>query len=706
VPPNFLQITLLPLYKYSYTDMHKHTNRLINESSLYLQQHAHNPVNWYPWGEEALQKAKTENKIILVSIGYAACHWCHVMERESFENETVAAQMNQHFINIKIDREERPDIDHIYMDAVQAIAGNGGWPLNVFLTPDGRPFYGGTYFPPVRAYNRSSWMEVLDAIQKAWQQRAHEVESQAENLLNHLQQANDFARLATGENNFTKENCKQAAAAILQQADGIWGGFGKAPKFPQIFVIGYLLQYHHYTGDAPALQQALLSVDKMLDGGIYDHVGGGLARYSTDEEWLAPHFEKMLYDNALLLSVLADCYMLTRSNKYETAIRHIIGFLQREMQHPDGGFYAALDADSEGVEGKFYVWNRNDIEFILGDDTNIFCERFDVTEAGNWEHVNILRKKQTEAAFAQANGITVPALEAFEDKCLRQLLTARNSRVRPATDDKILLGWNALLITGLCKTAAALADNEILQIAVNNMQFLVAKFKIIPQGSALWHTYKNGQAKVAAFLDDYAYYIEACLHLHELTAKEEYLIDAASTTTFVIDNFSSDDDKGFLYYTHKNQQDVILRKKELYDGATPSGNSVMAGNLFYLSVILDKKEWYKVAEKMSYCLTHAITKYPSSFGNWASLLLKQSYGVHELVVIGPEHDTLRSRLMQQYLPGKVVQSAVAASDKYPMLAGKTPNGGTLIYWCRQYSCKLPVDNVEELLILMNNEIKK
>ncbi len=380
--------------------MHKFTNKLVNETSPYLLQHAHNPVNWYPWNEEALELAKKENKPILVSIGYSACHWCHVMERESFEDEATAGIMNDHFVNIKIDREERPDLDHIYMDAVQAMTGSGGWPLNVFLTPEGKPFYGGTYFPPKRAFNRASWQEVLAGVHEAFTQRRNEIDSQAENLTEHLTQSNSFGISSPSETNFfTKEKSNEAFENIMKNADKVWGGFGRAPKFPQSFVIQYLLRFFHVNGNNEALDQALLSIDKMIDGGIYDQVGGGFARYSTDTEWLAPHFEKMLYDNALLISVISEAYQLTQNERYKEIIEETIEFIRREMMNSQNGFYAALDADSEGEEGKFYVWNFDEVKELLKDDATVFCDFFDISPNGNWERKNILRRKKTKEVF-------------------------------------------------------------------------------------------------------------------------------------------------------------------------------------------------------------------------------------------------------------------------------------------------------------------
>jgi len=682
---------------------HQFTNRLINESSPYLLQHAHNPVDWYPWGEAALQKAKSQNKVILVSIGYAACHWCHVMERESFENETVAKQMNDNFVNIKIDREERPDLDHIYMDAVQAISGSGGWPLNVFLTPDAKPFYGGTYFPPVRAFNRSSWPEVLQSITQSWNEKKHEIEAQAENMMAHLQQANSFGHLSSPPNTgiFTKENAALITDNILKQADTEWGGFGKAPKFPQTFTIQYLFQYYHYTGHKEALQQALLSVDKMMEGGIYDHAGGGFSRYSTDNEWLAPHFEKMLYDNALLINVLCDAYQLTGEKKYEKVIRQTIAFIRRELTDADGGFYAALDADSEGEEGKFYVWDKKEIISILGEDAALVGTFFDVTEKGNWEGKNILRIVKDIDLFTKEKGLVKEDFESKINDGLEKLLAARNNRLRPQTDDKILLGWNALMITALCRASAALNDSSYKDTAITAMQFIQEKFRKEQPAGAFFHTYKKHRAKYPAFLDDYAYLIQACIQLQEITSDTGYLDTAAELTHYVIENFM-DDSSGYFFFTHKEQADIILRKKEVYDGATPSGNSIMAENLFTLSLLLDNKNWHEIAEKITNSLGNAIIRYPTSFGIWASLLLKNTLGINELVITGDQFELLRNELLQQYIPGRILQAAREENRKYPMLIAKNYGKSPCIYLCKQYQCNAPVFSVKELL----KQIKK
>ena len=676
----------------------KHTNHLIHETSPYLLQHSHNPVNWYPWGEEALQKAKEEDKPILVSIGYAACHWCHVMEKESFEDESTADMMNEYFINIKIDREERPDLDHIYMDAVQAMTGSGGWPLNVFLTPEKKPFYGGTYFPPARAYNRASWKEILEGVHKGFHEKRNEIDSQAENLTGHLLSSNAFGIQKPGASSsiFSDEQLQVIATKLLANADTEWGGFGKAPKFPQSFSIQYLLRHHHFTKDEASLRQALLSLDKMIDGGIYDQIGGGFARYSTDNEWLAPHFEKMLYDNALLISVLSEAYQLTKNPKYANTIRHTLSFITREMLSEENGFYSALDADSEGVEGKFYTWSKQEIDAILGEDAPLFNNYYDVTENGNWEHTNILWVTRSAEEFALTHGLTT---KVWEEKLLiarEKLMAQRDQRIRPLLDDKILLGWNALMVTAFAKAYAALGDTAYRKMAIQNMAFLESKFR---QEDGSWHhTYKNGVARIPAFLDDYAYLIQSYIHLQEITGDGEYLIKAKNLTHWVITHFE-EAETGFFFYTHSLQTDVIVRKKEVYDGAVPSGNAIMAGNLLYLSIVFDIPEWRERSHGLVSSLSNAITGYPSSFGVWALSVQLITKGILEIAIIGQHAKEFLCPVLERFIPNKIVQAGETKSLIFPLLAGKTEGkeGQTAFYLCENYACKAPFLTIETLL---------
>jgi uncharacterized protein len=700
-----------------------HTNELINETSPYLLQHAHNPVNWFPWGDAALKKARDENKAILVSIGYAACHWCHVMERESFEDEATAVIMNDHFVNIKIDREERPDLDHIYMDAVQAMTGSGGWPLNVFLTPEGKPFYGGTYFPPQRAFNRASWKETLENVAEAFMQRRHEVNAQAENLTEHLLQSNSFGLQKSTEADeiFLRHKIDEACQNILTAADKEWGGFGKAPKFPQTFSIQFLLRYSYTQslepGNIPsplelvppvqeegkgedALQQSLLSLDKMIAGGIYDQIGGGFSRYSTDTEWLAPHFEKMLYDNALLISVLSEAYQLTKKEKYKEVIEETMEFVQRELLHPDKGFFAALDADSEGVEGKFYVWNEKEVKDILRNDAAVFSQYYDVTEKGNWEHSNIFRVRKSIEKVAAEKNIPVKELKEIIKSSGKKLLAVRSKRIRPQLDDKIILGWNALMNTACSKAFSATGNEAYRQLATDNMNFLLKKL-IAADGKAFHHTWKNEIAKYPAFLDDYAFLIQALIQLQEVSADTKWLMKAKSLTDLVIENFS-DTETPFFFYTPAGQQDVIVRKKEMYDGAVPSGNSIMADNLYRLAILFDKNDWKQRGLDMVSSIGKAITKYPNSFGNWASLLQEIVSGTNEIAVVGKDFSKIHHEILGKYIPHKVLMVAATTNNSFPLLAEKKAVSSTTIFLCRNYTCQKPVFSANQLMWLINS----
>lgn len=677
-------------------------NQLIYETSPYLLQHAHNHVQWYPWGDEALQKAIAEDKPILVSIGYAACHWCHVMERESFEDAATAAIMNKHFINIKIDREERPDLDHIYMDAVQAMAGSGGWPLNVFLTPGKKPFYGGTYFPPKPIVNRASWQQVLTAVADAFANKRAAIEEQANGLTNHLYQSNNFG-IQDAEQIINIEQMDVACDNLLQQADAMWGGFGGAPKFPQTFSIQFLLRYANIEkkknaekADA-ALAQALLSVDKMIDGGIYDQLGGGFARYATDAEWLAPHFEKMLYDNALIVAALSEAYQITKNEKYSTAIAETLAFTERELMHPANGFYAALDADSEGEEGKFYVWSLEEIQEILGDDATVFCDYYNISKNGNWEGKNILRVLEPLPLFAGNRQYEISNLELLLKNCRQKLLLAREKRIRPALDDKIILSWNALMNTAYSKAFAATGNEQYKETAIANMLFLTSAFE--DSEGTLHHVWKNDTAKYPAFLDDYAALIQALLQLHRITANTDWLLKAQRYCQKVMDDFT--EEKGYFYYTPAQQADVIVRKKEVYDGAVPSGNSLMAQNLLELGLLFDEPDWTARAHKMINGMSAVAVKYPTSFGVWLSALYQLITGTKEIVLIG-NYETALQQLLSQPLPFAAMMAAPAADKRFPLLQNKTTHEPLAIFLCENYACRQPVSSINDLLKQLQN----
>jgi uncharacterized protein YyaL (SSP411 family) len=668
-------------------------NNLINETSPYLLQHAHNPVNWYPWGEEALNRSIAEDKPILVSIGYAACHWCHVMEKESFEDDATAELMNDRFINIKIDREERPDLDHIYMEAVQAISGSGGWPLNVFLTPDKKPFYGGTYFPPQPVHNRASWKDVLTGVSDAFKNRRKEIDSQAESLMNHLEASNNFGIQASGVPSgkiFSGDELKEMCENVLKTADPVHGGFGRAPKFPQTITIRFLLHHYFYTNNEKALQQACISLDKMIDGGIHDHLGGGFARYSTDEIWLAPHFEKMLYDNAFLVTVISEAYQLTSNSKYLDAITSTLDFVERELMSPEGGFYSALDADSEGVEGKYYVWTRREIESILGEDAALFNKYYNITDKGNWEHTNILHVTLPAEEFARNNNIELDQLKKLLERSKQKLLLERSKRIRPMTDDKILLGWNAMMNTAYCKAFAATGNEKYRMLAVKNMEFLTEKFSKGTSGE-FYHTYKN-EARYPAFLDDYSQLIHSLIHLQEITSDTSYLEKVKTLVKWCIDHFN-EPETSYFYFTNDQQQDVVIRKKELYDGAVPSGNSIMAWNFYYSGVVFDNADWRERAVSMCSGIKEVVQKYPGSFGIWAIVMQALSKGVPEIAIVGGNLDTVLKEILRIFIPFRIIQSSPSETKEYPLLAGKPSSLMPKIYLCKDYSCQTPVNEV-------------
>ncbi|HVY73887.1 MAG TPA: thioredoxin domain-containing protein [Puia sp.] len=667
-------------------------NRLAQSSSPYLLQHAENPVDWFPWGDEAFAKARIEDKPVLVSIGYSACHWCHVMERESFEDAGVAEIMNRHFVNIKVDREERPDLDHIYMEAVQALTGQGGWPLNVFLTPEGKPFYGGTYYPPADVYNRPSWRNILQRIAEAYRNQRMGIFQQADNLTAHIARTNSLGVIQDASSfSFGKEQCETAFENLMKTADMRYGGFGAAPKFPQTFSIRFLLQHFFYTRNETALTQACLSLDSMIYGGINDQLGGGFARYSTDAEWLAPHFEKMLYDNALIIMAMAEAYQLTGKTHYREAILRTVEFLLRELYYPEGGFESALDADSEGEEGKYYVWEKEETDRLLGDLAPAFSRYYDISEEGNWEGKNILRVK--DPGVLEDPGMMGHARDI--------LLKARQGRIPPRKDDKILLGWNALAITAFCKAYAALGLEELKATALTSIEFLENRF----QGSGIYrffHSFKKGQAAIPAFLDDYANLIECYIQLQEITGNTIWLKKASGLTDWVIAHFG-DPETPYFFYTHEDQDDVIVRKKEVYDGAVPSGNAIMAANLLYLGIAMNRPEWKKRSAELCNGMSPLMLKYPGSFGIWATLLNAFSYGMNEIVLGGggADQETKHREFLARFIPNRVFQLTSSDEGDFPLLRNKPVSGTAQFFLCRDYACQQPVKELNELLGLLN-----
>jgi uncharacterized protein len=675
------------------TSENKKANRLIHATSPYLLQHAHNPVDWFEWGTEALQKAREENKPILVSIGYSSCHWCHVMERESFENNSLASLMNEHYICVKVDREERPDVDHVYMEAVQAMGINGGWPLNVFLTPDQKPFYGGTYFPP------QAWAQLLQNISTAWQTKRNEIQSSAEELTKIISTA-DNRHFNAASNTSLSESLGKIYGHFENKFDTTWGGLQKAPKFimPSVWLL--LLRYYHLTNSNAALQHINLTLTKILDGGIYDHAGGGFARYSVDAEWFVPHFEKMLYDNAQLISLYAEAFLVTQNPDYKRAVYETFDWLNREMTNAEGGFYSALDADSEGVEGKFYSWTKVELERVLGEDAALLVDYYGATDEGNWEHgQNILKRVYPENFFLKKHTLDENEWRDKLTTCKRKLLTARNERIPPALDDKILAGWNAMTICGLVDAYQAFDDGVLLEAARRNIQFIEDH---VAEGERVYRSFKNQRSPVEGFLEDYAWLIKAYLKLYQADFTETWLNKSGVMMDYVIANFFDHED-GLFFFTSRSAEKLIARKKELFDNVIPASNSIMAMNLHHLGILLDRPEWKTMADQMISRLSKLIITEPNYMSNWGIAFAELQSTLAEVALIGMDAIHFKNKINRHYLPFSIF-SGTETSSTLPLLKEKTAlNNRTTIYVCRNYSCRQPMQEVEEAVHLILNK---
>lgn len=669
----------------------KKPNLLIHETSPYLLQHAYNPVQWHPWSEEVFRLSKEQDKPVLISIGYSSCHWCHVMERESFENDDIAALMNEYFINVKIDREERPDLDAIYMEAVQAISGSGGWPMNVFLTPDKKPFYGGTYFPPAPMYNRLSWPQVLMNIHHAWINKKDDIEEQAKSLTEHISKENIFVSKDANGFNFDQAYLKTITTHILAQADMQNGGFGTAPKFPQTYCIRFLLASNFLQENESAKNAALTALDKMLQGGIYDHAAGGFSRYATDTEWLIPHFEKMLYDNALLLSALAEAYQVTKAPHYSIAIRETFNFLQREMKSADGVFYSAIDADSEGEEGLFYLWTKEEFTHVANDSDGVLATYFGVSENGNFEGKNILNTPVSFENFCAENHLDKHAFRHRIATTKNLLVQARSNRQRPLTDDKILLGWNALLLTSFCKIYGATGEVDYRAAALQLYEDISLHLKT---QDGMKHQSKASAANEnTAFADDLAYWIEALLELHKVTANEKFLYEAKEYTSFTEKHFS-DGQNVYFFFTQSKSKDVLFRKTELYDGATPSANSIMCKNLNYLGWLFDNNRWKDRSLKMLNGVAGSVTKYTTSFSSWALASLFLVAGANQIIYSAANLENEILIANKVFFP-PVLLIPVGPETTVPLMIGKHL-GDTNYYLCREFTCFAPVNSAAEI----------
>ncbi|MCS6795895.1 MAG: thioredoxin domain-containing protein [Raineya sp.] len=679
-------------------------NALANETSPYLLQHAHNPVNWYPWGEEALQKALQEDKPIIVSIGYSTCHWCHVMERESFESKEIADIMNEHFVCIKVDREERPDVDNIYMEAIHAMGLRGGWPLNVFLMPDQTPFYGGTYFPP------SQWKMLLLNIANAFKKNRDELLRSAREFAQFLNQS-EISKYGLKPQNSpnTFAELEQMYQSLAKNFDRMHGGIDKAPKFPMPSIWRFLLMYAFLTKNQEAEKHLHLTLQKMAFGGIYDHLGGGFARYSTDAEWFVPHFEKMLYDNAQLLTLYAEAYHYSQNPIYKEVAYEIFGFIQNELEATEGGFFSALDADSEGEEGKYYVWKKRNLVEILGEDTELFCAYYNVLPQGNWEFANnILYKNLTDEEFAQKHQVPLQELQVKVKNWKTTLLEVRRKRVPPGRDDKILTSWNGLMIKGLLDAYKAFDDEEFLATALYHTEFLLAKLYNAQEGF-LYHTfsYKTQEAKQKGFLEDYACTIEALLTLYQATFEKKYLRFAQKLTDYTLENFY-DYTEGMFFYTDKNAEKLIARKKEIFDNVIPASNSMMAHNLYFLGILLEKQTYQDIALQMLSQAKKLLLKSTEFTAHWGLLFAYTLTPTAEVAIIGRNYKQAHRDLERYFYPNKVVAASTDADDEIPLLANRTAlNHQATFYVCYNKTCQLPTNEVTEackqLHKIMSNE---
>jgi uncharacterized protein YyaL (SSP411 family) len=652
-------------------------------------QHANNPVDWHAWGPEALEMAKSNDKPILLSIGYSACHWCHVMEHESFENASIAKLMNENFINIKVDREERPDLDQIYMNAVQTMTGSGGWPMTVFLLPTGEPFYGGTYFPPEDRYGRPGFPRLLQSVAEAYRTRKDEVVGSAQSLRQHLNQ-----RTAGVSNSETVSASllDHAARGLSSRFDSREGGFGPAPKFPPSMTIEFLLRYHHRSGDSHALEMAMLTLDKMAYGGLYDQIGGGFHRYSTDARWLVPHFEKMLYDNALLARAYLDAWRLTGKPLYRRITEEVLDFLVREMRDPSGGFYSTKDADSEGVEGKFYVWTLEEFKSVAGPDADLLARFLDITANGNWEGHNILNIPRAPEIFCKLENISESELQEKFNAIRPKLYQEREKRIHPGRDEKILTDWNGLALRAFAEAATFLGRSDYQKVAESTAEFILNSMS---NENQLFHGFKNGRARFNAYLDDYANVADGLLSLYQLTFEERWLQHSESLVNHMIEKFWDDSNGGF-YFTGSNHEELIARTKDYFDNATPSGNSVAADVLVRLGALLGRGDLTTRAEQLFASTGTALAQYPAGFGRLLEAIDFYIGPSKEIVIVGStlEAHGLITAYRRRYLPRTVIAAGEAGS--IALMSGRSAiDGKATAYVCENMACQKPVTDVAE-----------
>lgn len=676
---------------------HRYTNELINETSPYLLQHAHNPVNWKAWNSETLKKAKEEKKLMVISIGYSACHWCHVMEKESFEDSTVAATMNKHFVAVKVDREERPDVDQIYINAVQLMTGSAGWPLNVITLPDGRPVWGGTYF------RKDAWINSLEKIEKIYQENPQRLIDYATQLEEGIKSM-DLISVNTNELNFTNFPTDSIVEKWSDSFDYKYGGPNRSPKFMMPNNLEYLLRHGIQYNDEKLLNYVYVTLDQIAYGGVYDHVGGGFARYSTDLRWHVPHFEKMLYDNAQLVSLYSQAYQITKKPLYKEVVLETLEFIKREMTNPEGAFYSSLDADSltnEGdlEEGAYYIFNKNELKLILEDDFSLFSEYYNINSYGKWEKENyVLIRQKSDFLITNEFSISQIELEQKKKSWKKKLSAHRNNRPKPRLDDKTLTSWNALMIKGYVDAFKTFQVQGYLIEALKNAQFIIEN-QLQPNG-ALNHNYKNGKSSINGYLEDYATLIDAFISLYEVTLDDKWIRLSEKLTEHTYENFYNQKNSMF-YFTSKKDEKLVARNFEYRDNVIASSNSIMAKNLFILSHHLDNENYLNTSSKMLHNIQPEIETYPSGYSNWLDLSENYKNKYYEIVVVGKDANSKLKEINTSYLPNALVAGSSKESTK-PLLKYRYIDDETLIYVCVNNSCKLPVSEVSDALKLLNN----
>jgi len=672
---------------------HKYTNALINETSPYLLQHAHNPVNWHPWNQEALDLAKKENKLIIISVGYAACHWCHVMEHESFENDSVAKIMNDHFISIKVDREERPDIDQVYMDAVQMMNGSGGWPLNCIALPDGRPIYGSTYFP------KDQWVNLLTQLSDLYQNDPEKAIEYAENVAKGLKER-AIITVNTNEPVFTKKDIDLAVDAWKESMDTELGGAKRERnKFPLPNNFQFLLRYGFQNQNQEILDYTNTTLTQMAYGGIYDQIGGGFSRYSVDKKWHVPHFEKMLYDNGQLVSLYSDAYLVTKNKLYKEVAEETLQFIERELMNKEGAFYSSLDADSntpegELEEGAFYVWTKKELQAIIGSDYDLFADYYNVNQYGHWEKENyVLIRNSSDTDFSKKHNLSIADLKSKVKSWKNTLLKERSKKERPRLDDKTLTSWNGIMLKGYVDAYRVFDNPHYLEIALKNALFIITKQ--LRNDGGLNHNYKKGTSNINAHLEDYASVIDAFISLYEVTLDEQWLSTAKRLTDYTFDHFFDDSSK-FFFFTSDQDERLITRNIELNDNVIPASNSIMARNLAKLSHYYSNAYYLKTSKQMLNNIKESIATYPSGYSNWLQLMSDFSMNYYEVAISGPDAISKLKEINQHYIPNKLIAGATKDS-KLPLMQDRYNDDETFIYICVDSACQLPVTEVKKAL---------